>query len=124
MKKTLIVASSLALVATLAACQKKTEAPAPAPSASTMSGNMVEMPMAGAMKHGMAAGTVTAIDTAKGTVTLDHGAMSGLGWPAMTMGFTAKPELLAGIKVGDKVDFEIDWDGKAGTITKIARFGF
>jgi Cu(I)/Ag(I) efflux system protein CusF len=120
-KKTLIVASCLAAVATLAACQKKAEAPAPTPSASMMSGNMANMPMAGAIKHGMAAGTVTAIDAAKGTVTLDHGAMSGLGWPAMTMGFAAKPEQLAGIKVGDKIDFEIDWDGKTGTITKIAK---
>jgi len=120
-KKTLIVASSLALAATLAACQKKAEAPAPAPSSSMMSGNMAEMPMAGAMKHGMAAGKVTAIDAAKGTITLDHGAMSGLDWPAMTMGFTAKLEQLAGIKVGDQVDFEIDWDGKAGAITKIAK---
>lgn len=121
MKKTFIALSSLALVVTLAACQNKTEAPAPAPSSSMMSGNMANMPMAGAMKHGMAAGTVTAINAAKGTITLDHGAMSGLGWPAMAMGFTAKPEQLSGIKVGDKVDFEIDWDGKTGAITKIAK---
>lgn len=122
MKKTLIIASSLAL-ATLAACQKKSEALSPAPSSGMMSGNMANMPMAGAMKHGMAAGTVTAIDAAKGTITLDHGAMGGLGWPAMTMSFTVKPEQLSGIKVGDKVDFEIDWDGKAGTVTKIAKAG-
>lgn len=123
MKKTLIVASSLALVATLAACQKKAGDPAPAPDSGMMSGNMENMPMVGAMKHGMAAGTVTAIDAAKGTITLDHGAMSELGWPAMTMAFSAKPEQLTDIKVGDRVDFEIDWDGKAGTITKIAKSG-
>lgn len=123
MKKTLIVASSLALAVTLAGCEKKAEAPAPAPSSGMMSGNMAEMPMAGAMQHGMAAGTVTAIDTVKGTITLDHGAMGELGWPAMTMGFSVKPEQLSGIKVGDRVDFEIDWDGKAGTITKIAKSG-
>jgi Cu(I)/Ag(I) efflux system protein CusF len=118
-----MIASSLLAVATLAACQKQAEAPSPAPSATMMSGNMANMPMAGSMKHGMATGTVTAIDAAKGTITLDHGAMSGLGWPAMTMGFTAKPEQLSGIKVGDKVDFEIDWNGKAGTVTKIAKSG-
>jgi len=120
-KKTLTIVSSLALVASLAACKKQAEPPALQPSATMMSGNMANMPMAGAMKHGMAAGTVTAIDAAKGTITLDHGAMSGLDWPAMTMGFTAKLEQLAGIKVGDQVDFEIDWDGKAGAITKIAK---
>lgn len=122
MKKTLMITSSLALVASLAACNKQAEAPKPAES-SAASGTMANMPMAGQMMHGMAAGTVTAIDPAKGTITLDHGAMSNLGWPAMTMGFTIKPELLSGIKVGDKVDFEIDWDGKAGTVTKIAKSG-
>lgn len=122
MKKTLIIAAGLLAIATLAACKKEAEAPKPAESSAT-SGTMANMPMAAAMKHGMATGTVTAIDPAKGTITLDHGAMSGLGWSAMTMGFTAKPELLSGIKVGDKVDFEIDWDGKAGTITKIAKAG-
>jgi len=118
MKKTLIVASGLALLTTLSACEKKADAPTPAPTPSMMSGSM---PMAGAMKHGQAVGTVTAIDLAKGTITLDHGAMTGLDWPAMTMGFAATPQQLAGIKVGDKVDFEIDWDGKAGKITKIAK---
>jgi len=110
------------LVASLAACKKEAEAPKPAES-SIASSAMANMPMAASMKHGMAAGTVTAIDAAKGTITLDHGAMSGLGWPAMTMGFSAKPEQLSGIKVGDKVNFEIDWDGKAGTVTKIAKAG-
>ncbi len=121
MKTTLIVASSLALVATLAACQKKAEAPAPAPSSSMMSGNMANMPMAGAMKHGMASGKVISVNAETGAISIEHGPMTDLNWPAMTMGFTAKPDQLAGIKVGDKVDFEIDWDGKAGTITKIAK---
>lgn len=122
MKKTLMIASALTLAVSLAACDKQAEAPKTA-EINTASGTMANMPMAGKMMHGMAAGTVTAIDPAKGTITLDHGAMSNLGWPAMTMGFTAKPEQLSGIKVGDKVDFEIEWDGKAGTITKIAKSG-
>jgi Cu/Ag efflux protein CusF len=116
-KKTVFVISSLALVGSLAACKKQAEPSAPEPSATMMSGSMANMPMAGMMKHGMAAGTVTAIDAAKGTVTLDHGPMSGLDWPVMTMGFAVEPDLLAGIKVGDKVDFEIDWDGKEGAVT-------
>lgn len=122
MKKSLIIVSSLALMASLAACKREAEVPKPAEN-SAASGGMANMPMAAEMKHGMAAGTVTAIDTAKGVITLDHGAMSSLGWSAMTMGFSIKPELLSGIKIGDKVDFEIDWDGKAGTITKIAKSG-
>ncbi|MBS0480950.1 MAG: copper-binding protein [Proteobacteria bacterium] len=86
-----------------------------------MSGNMANMPMASTMQHGMAVGTVTAIDAAKGTITLEHGPMSGLGWPGMTMGFTAKPDMLKGIAKGDRVSFEIDWDGKAGSVTSIRR---
>ncbi|RXR31145.1 copper-binding protein [Sphingobium fluviale] len=121
--KTLLIASTLAVVAALSACKKEAEAPAPAPSSTMMSDNMAEMPMAGAMKHGMGAGMVTTIDAAKGTITVDHGAIAELQWPAMTMAFAVKPEQLSDIKVGDKVDFEIDWDGKTGTITKIAKSG-
>ena len=123
MKKTLIMASSLVAIALLGACKNQAEAPKPSASAAAASGDMATMPMPAEMKHGQAAGTVTAIDPATGTITLDHGAISGLGWPAMTMGFSIKPEQLAGIKVGDKVDFEIDWDGKAGTVTKIVKSG-
>jgi Cu(I)/Ag(I) efflux system protein CusF len=120
MKNTVMIACSLAIIPLLGACKKEPAAVAPTEAAPAASDAMADMPMAPAMKHGMA---VTAIDAAKGTITLDHGAMSGLGWPAMTMGFAAKPDQLAGIKIGDKVNFEVDWDGKAGTITKIVKSG-
>lgn len=123
MTKTLIIASSLALGTLLAACQQGAVAPQPTDNASAAASGMAAMPMAAEMKHAAAAGTVTAIDPATGTITLDHGAISGLGWPAMTMGFSAQSAQLTGIKVGDKVNFEIDWDGKAGVITKIAKSG-
>ncbi|MEY4472452.1 MAG: hypothetical protein RL671_756 [Pseudomonadota bacterium] len=119
MKKSLMIAFSFALIAPLAACGKKAEVPKPTESAA--SGSMENMPMATQMKHDRAAGTVTAIDTVKGMITLNHGAMDGLGWPAMTMAFSIKPELLSGIKVGDKVNFEIDWDGKTGVVTNIKK---
>ncbi|WP_333605964.1 copper-binding protein [Novosphingobium sp.] len=121
MKKSLMIASSLALVASLAACNKEADAPKPVESAAIDTGSMSEMPMATEIKHGKGVGTVTAIDAAKGIVTLDHGDIAELQWPAMKMGFAIKPELLAGIKVGDKVNFEIDWDGKAGTVTKVEK---
>ena len=123
MKNTLMVTSSLVLLTLLGACKKEADADKPTDTAAAASSNMAAMPMAAEMKHGVAAGTVTAIDPATGTITLDHGAMSSLGWPAMTMGFAIKPDQQAGIKVGDKVDFEIDWDGKAGTVTKIVKSG-
>ncbi|PTQ10318.1 copper ABC transporter substrate-binding protein [Sphingomonas oleivorans] len=118
-----MIASSLALVASLAACKKEAEAPKPAESSTTNTGSMSEMPMATEMKHGKGVGTVTEIDAAKGMVTLDHGDIAELQWPAMKMGFAIKPELLVGLKVGDKVSFEIDWDGKAGTVTKVEKVG-
>ena len=123
MKMSLIIASSLVAVASLSACKQQADAPKPSESAVSASSDMANMPMAADMKHGKAAGTVTAIDAAQGSITLDHGAMSGIGWPAMTMGFTIKPDQLTGIKVGDKVNFEVDWDGKVGSITKIAKAG-
>lgn len=84
-----------------------------------MADNSGAMAMPAETKHGKATGTVTAIDPGKGQLTLDHGAIAELEWSSMTMGFAAKPELLKSIKVGDKVAFELDWDGKTGTITKL-----
>ena len=55
-----------------------------------------------------ASGTVEAVDPASGTVEIEHGAIPSLGWPAMTMEFKAKDKsLLAGIKPGQAVDFEL-----------------
>lgn len=121
MKKSLMMASSLALVAALFGCNKQPEASKPGLDSSTAAGNMSEIAMPVTMKHGNGVGTVTAIDPAKGTVTLDHGDITELKWPAMKMGFFAKPEVLVGIKVGEKVDFEIDWDGKAGTVSRMKK---
>lgn len=118
-----MIATSLALMALLSACKKEAEATKPAETAPTNTGSMTGMPMAGPMMHGASTGTVAAIDAAKGTVTLDHHEIAALKWPAMTMSFSAKPEQISGLKIGDKVRFEIDWDGKLGAITMIQKFG-
>lgn len=121
MKKSIMLAASFTAIVALSACKKEAEAPKPTESSAANSGSMAQMPMAVSMKHGKGIGTVTEIDAAKGMVTLDHGDIADLQWPAMKMGFAIKPELLSGIKVGDRVEFEIDWDGKVGTVTKIAK---
>ncbi len=121
MKKSLLMATSLALAATLAGCNEQPEAAKPGESSGAAASNMSDMARPAEMKHGKGVGTVTAIDPARGTVTLDHGDITELKWPAMEMGFSAKPEVLAGSKVGDRVDFEIDWDGKAGTVTRMKK---
>ncbi|MBA4757994.1 copper-binding protein [Sphingosinicella sp.] len=74
---------------------------------------------ASVVQHGKGEGKITAIDEAKGTVTLDHGEIAALKWPPMAMGFEAPADLLKGLKVGDRVAFELDWNGATGRITRI-----
>ncbi|MDO1530559.1 copper-binding protein [Fulvimonas sp. R45] len=65
-------------------------------------------------------GIVKAIDPAKGTITLQHQAITAIGWPAMTMSFkVASPNLLKVAKVGDKVKFTLRPAGMASTVTSI-----
>ena len=56
--------------------------------------------------HGV--GTVTAVDAAKGWLTLDHKAIDGF-MGAMEMMYRVEPaRLTAGLRVGDRVAFDID----------------
>lgn len=64
-------------------------------------------------------GTVKKIDT--GMVTLSHGPIAILHWPAMTMRFKLKDAALAkGIKVGDVVDFELVQSGSNYVVTRLS----
>jgi Cu(I)/Ag(I) efflux system membrane fusion protein len=61
----------------------------------------------GATLHG-GKGKVTAIDAAKGRLELDHDPIPSLKWPRMTMEFAVDDKaVLAKLKKGDAVDFEI-----------------
>ena len=133
--KPLTLAAMLGLAALLAACGQKAETDDAAANttaeatgkmdamASNMSGDMgnMEMPMAGSAKMAKGAGTVTAVDKSAGTITLDHGPIAEADWPAMTMAFKAKPELLDSVKVGDKVTFDLALNGNAGEVTAIQK---
>lgn len=66
-----------------------------------------------------AKGTVKAIDTKKSIITLAHGAVPVLQWPAMTMGFSATAKQLAELKVGDRVEFEFRAEGMNASIVSI-----
>ncbi len=67
-----------------------------------------------------ASGTVTRVDEAKKKVSIQHGAVPTLGWPAMTMTFTVKdPALLAKLTKDKKVDFEFVQQGKDYVVTKV-----
>lgn len=64
-------------------------------------------------------GAVKKIDT--GMVTLSHGPIATLNWPAMTMSFRLKNASVAkGIKVGDVVDFELVQSGSNYVVTRLS----
>jgi len=67
-------------------------------------------------------GTVQKIDTAQGKITLKHGPIKNLDMDAMTMVFAAgDPDMLKGLKVGDKVRFEADRVNGRITVTKLTK---
>ena len=53
-------------------------------------------------------GVVRAVDPTAGTVTLEHGPIAALNWPAMVMKLKANPAtLLKGLRVGQPVKFQL-----------------
>jgi Cu(I)/Ag(I) efflux system protein CusF len=53
------------------------------------------------------AGVIRKLDPKAGSVTLQHGPIADLGWPAMTMAFKTDPALLKDLKVGQSVAFTV-----------------
>ena len=115
--------AALALPLILTGCDKKAEAPTVVSASEGMpiTSDMPAMAMPAGSKMGSGSGSVTAIETAAGKITLDHGAIPAVGWPAMKMGFSAKPAVLSGIAVGEKVDFDVTVFGGAGVVTQIKK---
>lgn len=65
-------------------------------------------------------GEVRKIDKAQGKLTLRHGPLDHLGMPPMTMVFkVAEPQLLDGLKEGDKVSFSVEKRNGVFTVTAI-----
>lgn len=72
-----------------------------------------------AMTH-KASGVVKQVDTKAGTVTLAHGPIKSLNWPAMTMGFKVKDKkLFDKLGVGTKVDVRLEQQGKDYVVTDV-----
>ena len=107
--KSILAASAVLLIAVTACGPEADKQQTPAPKATPAS----------AVQQGKGEGTITAIDPGKNMVTLDHGEIAALKWPPMKMGFEASADLLKGLKVGDRVAFELDWDGAKGRVTRI-----
>lgn len=121
MRNIALQTAAIATALTLSACGQDASTPTEEPTAaSTSEAAMDGMAMPTEAKTAKGTGVVTAIDTSAGTITLDHEAMPEVEWPAMTMTFSAKPEVLAGVKVGDEVAFDASIQGNAGEVTAIS----
>jgi Cu/Ag efflux protein CusF len=86
--------------------------------------DMKDMDMKGTKKGSPAShhatGKVKSVDAANGTVTIDHGPVASMKWPAMTMTFKAREKaLLQNIKPGQQVEFDFEQHGKDHVITKV-----
>ncbi len=67
-----------------------------------------------------ATGTITKVDAAAGRVTIAHGPVQQLKWPAMTMSFgVGDRALLERARPGKKVDFRFAKQGSDYVITSI-----
>lgn len=67
-----------------------------------------------------ASGVVKQVDPKAGTVTLAHGPIKSLSWPAMTMGFKVKDKTLFDkLGVGTKVDVRLEQQGKDYVVTDV-----
>ena len=117
MRTITILTTALAGSLALAACNKAADAPAK-PAAAT---DMTNMDISAATKTGSGSGKITELDKAGGRVTIDHGPIPEVGWPAMTMGFKADPKMLDGFAVGDQVDFTLSFKGNEGMVTAISK---
>jgi Cu(I)/Ag(I) efflux system protein CusF len=107
----------LAALGVFTACS----APNDQTAAAASSNGSTAMPVAApaASRHGTATGTIQAIDPAAGTVTISHGPVPELSWPAMTMAFHASADQLQGLKPGDHVAFDFTMAGMKATIDRI-----
>jgi Cu(I)/Ag(I) efflux system protein CusF len=82
--------------------------PALAQSMDSMPGMSAKDHAAMSAKTVQATGVVTGVDAKAGKITLHHGPIPELKWPAMTMGFKASADVLKTAKVGQKVTFSLN----------------
>ncbi len=88
--------------------------------------NMGTMPGMGeakqsSVKTGTGTGTVTALNTSARKVTLEHGPIPSIPWPAMKMEFPVSPSVdLSKVKTGDKVEFTLSGSGSSYTVLTIS----
>jgi Cu(I)/Ag(I) efflux system protein CusF len=95
------------------------------PLAAHAGGEPASAPIAAAARSGetgQAEGTIVGIDAERGRITLKHGAIAGLGMPAMTMVFrVADPSILVQMKTGEAVRFTVVRADNFFTVIRLAR---
>ena len=73
-----------------------------------------------AVKTGKGVGVVTALDPKAAKVTIKHGPIPAVGWPAMTMTFkSTPPALLRNVHVGQTVAFDMRTKGMDAEVLAI-----
>jgi len=71
-------------------------------------------------KTGKGVGVITAIDSKAHTLTIKHGPIPAVSWPAMTMTFKANPPtLLKGLRLGERIGFDMKTRGMAAEVTSV-----
>lgn len=113
--------SNLLWVATLAmpllvACSESAPASAKPEIAASQAATPGE---AQALVQGTAVGRIDAIDLQTRTITISHGAVPALEWPAMTMTFQAPDTDLEQFSPGDEIEFEFEARGMVARIQRI-----
>ena len=97
--------SALALV-TLAGCSSPSDKAAAMPAGMDMPTSATKPTESKtAAVTGTGSGTIQSVDVAAHTVTIAHGPIEALKWPAMTMTFKTSGVDLAAFKKGDQVNF-------------------
>lgn len=107
----------------VAACSSPSgDAKVQAPTEQSESISTAAMPAdAAASTSASASGVVESVDADAKKITIAHGPVEALKWPAMTMTFQAPDVDLTAIKQGDHVGFEFSSIGMKASITKITR---
>jgi len=106
------IGGALALALLLPACgESRGPAPDPRPAGGGASATVPE---------GSYRGVGTVIATGADRITIAHGPIDGLGWPAMTMSFRLPPDS-KGVRAGDRVAFAFRPVGGVARLTAIAK---
>ena len=76
---------------------------------------------AGAAQEQVYSGTGTIEAIAGDQVTIKHGPIAGIGWPAMTMTFTVPAGLASEVPSGRQVDFSFRKSGSGYQLTSLRK---